>query len=190
MRINKFLLFVCLAVFAPEAQAQSTYLWFEPQVAVEKEGEYFGTISFGHQKSPWVGLFAQTSHGNLWGETAFGPTFAPAEGLSFGVGMGVEHYAPHPIRLRLNAYYDHVATGSFLYAQFDTGKDSSWVWLDAVRMYGHVGVGAFVQMPSAGVGPKVELRFRDHVGVWVAPVYQWQEEKLRLLVGGRIMFEH
>ena len=152
--------------------------------------EYFGTISFGKQWSPKVGLFAQTAHGNEWGETVVGPSFAITEELQVSVAVGAEHYAPNPARVRLNAYYDDIDTGSFAYVQFDTGKDSSWVWVDATRMFKDViGVGLLVEMPGTGAGPKLELRAGKHLGFWVAPVYEWREKAARAVLGGRVMFQ-
>lgn len=185
-----------LMFMSASAQAQETYLWLEPQVAVEKNvigktktGEYFGTVSFGYQKSRWLGIFIQSSHGNIWGETVIGPSFQIAEGLNVSLAVGVEHYTPHPIRGRFNAFYDHEASGSFAYVQFDTGKGSNWVWADATRMFKKkVGIGFLAQMPGGGVGPKLELRHGDHLALWVAPVHEWNEKTTRVLTGMRIMF--
>lgn len=193
MRLRLFMLLVCLmAARAAEAQ---TYLWFEPQGTLErvedetKTGEYFGNLSFGHQWKPWLGVFIQSAHGNLWGETAAGPSFQLNDEFNFGVGIGIEHFAPKPLRLRLNAYYDDAQTGSFAYFQYDVGNDSSWIWADATRMHKWFGLGVLLQMPDAGVGPKLEVRAGKHVGIWVAPVYDWQAEVVRTLVGGRLMWD-
>ena len=175
-------------VFAVPAQAQRGYLWFEPQVAAEKRGEYFGTLSMGQKLSPRFGLFLQSAHGNLWGETVFGPTLSLTPGLEVGAGIGVEHYTPRLLRLRLNSYYDHERTGSFIYTQIDFGKTGNWVWADGTRMFGHVGIGGLLQMSGGGVGPKFEVRV-GKIAFWVAQVYEWKEKEVRVLVGTRFMFD-
>ena len=190
---------LALMLVAIPAQAQNLvyqgYAWFEPQVAIEKSGankattgEFFGTISMGQKLSPRFGLFLQSAHGNLWGETVFGPTLSLTPELEVGAGIGIDHYAPRLMRLRLNSYWDHQRTDSFIYTQIDFGKTGNWAWMDGARMFGAIGIGGLLQMPGGGVGPKVELRV-GKVGFWVAPVYEWEEKTTRMLVGSRFMFD-
>lgn len=192
LRLMLFVFATFVVVTTAEAQ---TYLWVEPQVALEKSanqvetGEHFANVSFGHQWSPKLGIWLQSAHGNLWGETAMGPSFSLTPELQVGVGVGIEHFEPKPLRLRLNAYYDHERSGSFVYIQYDFGKDSSWIWADATAMHKQFGLGVLLQMPDAGIGPKFEVRAGQHLGFWVAPVYDWQAGVIRTLVGGRLMFE-
>lgn len=191
--MNQVFLFVFLMLAVCPAYAQpfgeQGYLWVEPQVAAEKGGEYFSTISLGQKLSPRLGLFLQTAHGNFWGETVFGPTLSITPELEVGTGIGIEHYSPRLLRFRLHSYYDHKRTGSFLYTQFDAGKTGSWVWVNGARMFGPVGVGALVQMPGGGAGPKLELRAGKHIGIWAASVYEWNEKTARVLIGTRFMFD-
>ncbi len=190
------LILACLGL-ATAAEAQtSTYFWVEPQVALEKStdsqlvtGEHFTNVSFGHQQSPKLGGWAQFALGNFWGEAAAGYSVMVSDELQIGAGIGKELKGEKPWRVRLNAYYDHAKSGSFVYVQWDGDRNSSWIWADATRMHGHFGLGLLVQMPDGGVGPKAEFRFGQHLGLWVAPVYDWPNETVRTLVGGRIMFE-
>lgn len=193
MRLRLIAFVLATLGVATTAQAQ-TYFWVEPQVALEQgeanveTGESFANLSFGHQWSPKWGIWLQTAHGNLWGETAVGPSFQLSDQLNVGVGIGIEHFEPKSLRLRLNAYYD-APSGSLLYIQYDRGKDSSWVWADATLLRRWLGLGVILQMPDAGVGPKVEFRMGKHLGIWVAPVYDWESDVIRTLVGGRIMLD-
>lgn len=182
------LVLTLLFLIAGEASAQDAYLWVEPQIAAEKDGEHFTTVSVGKQWSSKIGIFAQSSHGNYWGETVFGPSFQFGERLGFGAGLGVEHYNPKKLRLRLTGYYEEPRSGSFVDIQFDTGwRQYSWIWVDAVQMYGWFGVGGLVQMPGGGAGMKVELRPNDLFAIWFSPVYDWQANEVRPLIGLRLM---
>lgn len=177
-----------------------TYVELYAQTAVEKNeakkvltGEYFGALTLIAQRSPKVGLFFETGHGNYWGETVVGPSFQISQEWNVSLAAGVEHFEPKKVRSRFNLYYDQETEwenqgSSFMYLEVGAGESGNWIALDAVKMLSKsVGLGFLVQAPEAGAGVKAELHFGDHVGVWFAPVYDWQNKKTRVLAGGRIM---
>jgi hypothetical protein len=201
LAILVLIVIIVLITGCGKAEAQTTkpfeaYTYFElqPQIAVEKggkkTGDHFTTIQILHQRKRWLGLFVETAHGNNWGETAIGPSFQVTHELNVSVAAAVSHYENEGLRGRFNAYYDSEKTGSFVYAEAGVGKYDSWVAIDAVRMLGkNVGLGAILQMPGGGAGPKLDLRVNDHFRFWAAPVYEWKEKNFRVLVGARLMFE-
>ncbi len=199
--IGFVIIIIFLHLFATKANGQEvmtpyTYVEFYPQIAIEKGGggetqvgDFFGSLSLIRQTGPGLGLFFESAHGRYWGETVLGPAFQVGS-WNLSVAGGFEHFAPRKMRGRFNAYYDEEETGSFLYLEVGVGQSGHWGSVDAVRMFTkNIGAGILAQAPDAGVGPKVEVRVGNHLGFWVAPVYDWEAYKWRTLAGGRLMWE-
>jgi len=194
--IKLFLIFALATSNVASAQNTSWYLWLESQSAIEKTevhkvgfGERFATLTFGYSKSK-VGFIVASSQGNLWGETILAPSISLGS-VEFSAGVGIEHFAPYNRRVRLNLNYDDERSGSFLYIQSDFGQGAGWAWIDGAifptEFHKSFGTGVLLQMPGAGVGPKVEFRKGDHFGLWIAPIYEWNEKTTRVMFGMRLM---
>ncbi len=193
-----FLVMSCPIVAGAQTQKEkkSSYVWLEGQVATERpgetakwaRGEHFFTLSFGKEWSKWLGLTAQVGHGNKWGETTLGPSFALTPELSVSAGVGVEHFGDYEKRFRANLYYDHERSGSFVYFSYDKGKSGQWVWLDATHIWNKGGIGLLIQMPGGGVGPKIEFR-TNHYALWTALLFDQGAETHRVMLGGRLKWE-
>ncbi len=192
---------VPVAAQEPEQAEKDWYVWFEPQVAIQQNeeekvsrGEYFGVLTASKQWSKGKGIFFQTGHGNLWGETVIGPSFELTDAdsvhtVQVSAAAGVDHHSPRLLRGRLNFFYDNDESGSFAYSQFDFGKGGKWVWTDATLMLNKKsGFGILIQMPGGGIGPKYEFQPTKNLAAWAAVVQDWQEDKARLLVGMKFKF--
>lgn len=189
-----FMLIALLVPLAVEAQKDTTkfepytFVWLEGQAAVPKSElglkkpviqQSVSTLTFGHQASQGVGVVATLAHANTldseaWNEVTLTWSVATKSGLSVSAGPAIEQVGKvYHNRGRVNFFYDHEASASFLYGQLDAGQGTSWWWVDgAIFIKKFVGVGVLAQMPDLGVGPKLELRMGNHVSIWGAGLRQ------------------
>ena len=197
MNIRRFIIMLFVVFIPIRVNAQQkdttkfepyTYLWLEGQVAMERSevrmnkpviSQGVSTLTFGHQASPLVGVVATVAHAYTkdaegWSEATIGWSLATSGGLAVSAGPAIEQVGKeYHGRARLNMFYDHESSASFLYGQLDVGQGQSWYWVDgALFIHKVVGIGFLVQMPDLGIGPKLELRMGNHFSVWGAGVRQ------------------
>jgi hypothetical protein len=194
---------VCLVATTAEAQTDK-WAWVEGQCLVQaneagetKATPCFGVVTANIQKNAGLGFLIQSGHGNEWRETVIGPSVKFGSETLFSVGFGIEHDKPNHRRARLALYWDDEETGSFIYIEADSrlknvdedGFDR-WINVEAVRMFNEkFGVGIFAEMPDTGIGPKIEYRPHEKLGIWAFTGYDWQAKKIRGGIGLRLMFE-
>jgi hypothetical protein len=175
---NVFVLLFIALPFLAQAQLE-TYGRYTAGGLVEPNINYFGSKKVTEKFSlTFFGLVEQK-----WGEALIGATYAPSNSFSIGASAGIEHGTSSP-RFGASIWTGKGKTSFSVLGELGSGKGNYLYKANLFYKYTKQFTLGVTAWRYHGVGPNFRFAIPKLAAtVWSMPAYDFEENKLRLMVG-------
>jgi hypothetical protein len=123
-----------------------------------------------------------------WAEVNFGPTFSPTTNSCFSISAGIET-GGNKFRIATSAFIAFKSEIHFLLvAEKGQGDDNYWYHSQIMKSWKKISAGIMARRFN-GVGPRMEIKMTKDFTLWGAPLYDFEDGKIKGVVSLAINFK-